>query len=111
LYYDPQYPNGTIRFDAESDLAHDFHLVFEKVLVDVTAKTDTLSLPLGINRALVYNLAVGLSIELKSKLKDDVRVIATQSKAALEKINTRFQINPTKLDCALVIGPDYSFYR
>jgi hypothetical protein len=102
LYYDPQYPNGTIRFNYESDLGHDFHLVSEKALTDVTAKTDTLNLPLGVNRALTYNLAIGLSVELKSKLKDDVRAIAAQSKAALEKINTRFQINPTKLDSALL---------
>jgi hypothetical protein len=102
LYYDPQYPNGTIRFNYESDQAHDFHLVSEKPLTDVTAKTDILNLPLEVNEALVFNLAPRLSGGIKSKISDDVRRIAVESKAVLEKINTRFQINPTKLDNALL---------
>lgn len=111
LYYDPQYPNGTIRFDRESDKAHDFHLVSEKPLVDVIAKTDTLNLPLEVNEMLVFNLAIRLSVGLKSKLSDDTRRVAISSMERLERINTRFQINPTRLDSALVIGADYNSYR
>lgn len=87
LYYDPQYPKGTIRFNREADAAYDFHLISEKPLADVTAKTDTLSLPLGINEALVYNLALRLSIGRNNKLGDDTRRIANDSKRALENLN------------------------
>lgn len=105
LYYDPQYPNGKLRFNYESDLAHDFYLVSEKALADVTALTDTLSLPLGINEALVYNLAIRLSVDLKSKLKDDVRRIAIESKNALERVNYRNKSqNPALIDSGLTVG-------
>lgn len=102
MYYDPQYPNGTIRFNYESDLAHDFYLVSEKPLAEVTAIGDTLSLPLGVNRALVYNLAIDLAGGTKSRISDDVRRIAKESKDALERVNLLNKINPTKLDNALL---------
>lgn len=105
LYYDPQYPNGKIKFDVECEAAYDFHLISEKPLASITAKTDTLSLPLGINQALVYNLAIMLGIDLKSKLKNDVRKIARDSKAALENRNAIEKLSGTvELDSALVRG-------
>jgi len=105
LYYDPQYPKGKIKFDVECDVAYDFHLISEKPLAAVTAKTDTLSLPLGINQTLVYNLAIMLSSDLKSELSDDVRRIALDSKAALENLNAIEKLSgPVELDDALVAG-------
>lgn len=105
LYYDPQYPTGKIRFNYESNLAHDFHLVSEKTLVDVTAKTDTLNLPLEINEALVFNLAIRLSVGLKSRLSNDTRVIAKDSKERLETVNYLNKLqNKTAMDNGLVVG-------
>lgn len=102
LYYDPQYPNGKIKFDVECEDAYDFHLISEKPLAAVTSISDTLSLPLGINQVLVYNLAIMLSIDLKTKLSNDVRNIARNSKAALENRNAIEKLSgPVLLDRAL----------
>lgn len=103
LYYDPQYPTGKIKFSDACDTAYDFHMQSEKALTDVTAKTDTLSLPLAINETLVYNLALRLGNELKSKLSDDVRRIAIESKRALEDYNAIEKLADTvSLDNAIV---------
>lgn len=103
LYYDPQYPNGSIKFDAEADTAYDFHIISEKPLIDVTAKTETLSLPLGTNRAIVFNLALELSVGSSNKLSDDTRRIARDSKAALENHNAVEKLlGAVSLDNAIV---------
>lgn len=112
LYYDPQYPIGKIRFNYESNLAHDFHLVSQKILVDVTAKTETLDLPLEINEALVFNLAIRLSVGLKSKLSSDTRVIAKESKERLEVVNSLNKLqNKTSVDNGLIARAYSGIYR
>lgn len=105
LYYDPQYPKGTIKFNREANGALDFHLVSEKALTDVTAITDTLSLPLEMNEPLVYNLAIRLAPQKKIKLESTVFVIANDSKDTLKRINSiEKQGDLVTLDRALLIS-------
>ncbi|MBC8555622.1 MAG: hypothetical protein H8D23_38915 [Candidatus Brocadiales bacterium] len=112
LYYDPQYPNGKIRFNYECEEAYDFHLISEKPLAEVTAITDTLSLPLGINRALVYNLTIGLADGLKNRISDDVRRIAKESKEIFEEYNSIEKLEgPVGLDCAITRDSNYRYGR
>lgn len=87
LYYDPQYPNAKIKFDTECDTTHDFYMVSEKALTDVAAVSDTLSLPLEINEALVFNLALRLKDPHSNDLSNDVRKIAHDSKEIVERMN------------------------
>lgn len=110
LYYDPQYPNGKIKFNAECDATYDFHLISEKALAEVTAITDTLSLPLGINRALVYNLAIGLAGGLRNRISDDVRRIAKESKEIFENYNSIEKLEgPVHLDSAVTRNSNYRY--
>ncbi len=105
LYYDPQYPNAKIKFDTECDTAHAFYLTSEKPLAEVTAISDTFSLPNEINEALVFNLALRLKDQHSNKLSNDMRQIAHDSKAALETLNSREKLlGPVSLDSALVSG-------
>ena len=108
LYYDPQYPNGKIKFNVECEDAYDFHLISEKPLAAVTAITDTLSLPLGINQVLVYNLALLLGIDLKTKAGQKVAMIADRSKTALENRNAIEKLSgPVRLDRAITRNDKY----
>lgn len=103
VYYDPQYPNGTLKFNVECDAAYDFHLISEKPLANVSALTDTLNLPLGINQTLVYNLAIMLSIGLNNEIGDDARRIAIESKDSLESRNAIEKLlGEVRLDNAIV---------
>lgn len=109
LYYDPQYPNGTIRFDVEADSAYDFHLVSEKPFVSPTATTTTFSLPQEVNMALIYNLAVILSHDTDNQLSPDVIAVAIQSKDNLEHYNAINKLNDAvTLDRA--ISPRGGYY-
>lgn len=105
LYYDPQYPKGEIKFDYEANVAYDFHMVSEKPLVDVAAITDTLSLPLGMNEVLVFNLAIRLAPHNNIKLKPQVFAIAKSSKETLENYNARDKLRDTSsIDRGLTYG-------
>lgn len=109
LYYDPQYPLGNIKFDYEADEAYDFHLISEKPLLDVAAITDTLSLPLEMNEALVYNLAIRLASQKKIKLEPHVFALAKSSKMTLERINSVDKLSDSvPLDNAILSKRGYS---
>lgn len=101
FWYDPQYPNGSIKFDVEASKAYAFHIISEKPLAAVTAITDTLSLPLGMNRTLVYNLALGLSAELDVEVSKETTAIAVETKNALEQVNLKARRNQSQVDSAL----------
>jgi len=101
FWYDPQYPNAKIKFNYESDKAHALHIISEKPFTRVTAKTETLSLPLGMNRTLVYNLSLGLAGELDTEVSKETLAIATETKNALEQHNLKSQINQSDIDPGL----------
>ncbi len=102
FYYDPQYPLGRIRFNYEPDSAYDFHMTSEKPFVSPSALTDTFSIPLEVNRAIIYNLAIELAPDYDNKLPPDVYGIAADSKMTLENYNTVDKLSDSvRLDSAI----------
>lgn len=105
LYYDPQYPNGTIKFNFEADSAYDFHIVSEKPLTNPTATSTTFSIPLYINRALIYNLAIELAPDADNQLPTEVFMIAGRSLDILERMHSVDKlIDKVSLDNTIVIN-------
>ena len=102
LYYDPQYPKGTIQFDFEPDVAYALTLVSEKVLVQPASGATTFSLPLEYNEAIIYNLAIRLSIDEDMQLPREVFAIAELAKDNLERQNATDKLSdPVVLDSAV----------
>lgn len=108
LWYDPQYPNGTIRFDAEADVAYDFHIITTKPFDEINtiaALTDTFSLPEELNEAMVYNLALRLASNKNNALSEDDRRIARESLNIVEERNAVDRLTqPNRLDVGLTYG-------
>jgi hypothetical protein len=105
LYYDPQYPNGKIKFNYEADAAYDFHMVSEKPLVELAALATTISLSREMNEMLIYNLAIRLAPDKNIDLKPQVYIIAEQSMDRLQKLNAIDKLSdPVRLDNAIVYG-------
>lgn len=63
LYYDPQYPNGTIYFDYTTDAAYTLYLESLKPVNQFTTLATTLDMPGEYAKAIKYLLADELSIE------------------------------------------------
>jgi hypothetical protein len=86
LYFDISLPLATIYFDYKPDITYDFHLKSLKQLQTFAAITDTVSLPLGYQRAIESNLAMELAPGLTSVSPETAR-IAKESKAAVRTLN------------------------
>jgi hypothetical protein len=105
LYYDPQYPLANIKFDYEADKAYDFHLISEKPLTNPSALGTTFSIPLEVNRALIYNLAVELAPDNDNQLPREVFATAVTSLETLENNNSNEQLSSgVSLDRAITYG-------
>lgn len=89
IYYVPGYPLGLVYLDVASDKA--YTLVFDvlKELTNPTAITDSVSFPEGYLRAIRFNLAVELAAEYSIPVKNEVAMIARESKKAIERSNLR----------------------
>lgn len=86
LYFDVNVPLGTIYFDYKPDVAYDFHLKSWQQLQTFAAIGDTVTLPIGYQRAIESNLAIELAPGLTSVSPETVR-IAKESKAAIRVNN------------------------
>jgi hypothetical protein len=86
LYYNVAVPLSTIIFDYLPDIAYSFHLKSWKQLQSFAAIGDTVSLPLGYQRAIESNLAIELSPGFISASPELVKV-AKESKAAVRSLN------------------------
>lgn len=82
LYYDVSVPLGTIYFDYKPDVAYDFHLKSWRQLQSFAAIGDTVTLPIGYQRAIESNLAIELAPGLTSVSPETIK-IAKESKAAI----------------------------
>ena len=88
LYYDPQYPNGKIKFNYEADTTYAFHLISQKPLTNPSLVTTTFSIPLEYNRAIVYNLAIELAANTVNSLHTSVYTIAEESLDIIRNTNS-----------------------
>lgn len=103
LYYDPQYPNGKIKFNYEADTTYAFHLISQKAMTNPALVSTTFSLPLEYNRAMVYNLAVELATNTVNSLHSAVYLIAEESLNTIKLTNSIDILNDkVYLDNALI---------
>lgn len=86
LYFDISVPLATIYFDYSPDVAYSFHLKSWKQLQSFAAIGDSVSLPLGYQRAIESNLAIELAPGL-TNVSPEVMKIAKESKAAIRALN------------------------
>lgn len=88
VYYSPSMATGTLYAYPVPSANLDFYVNSWKQLQSFTALTDSVSLPPGYERAIVYNFAVELDGEYPDlPLPDSVVKIATESKAAIKDLN------------------------
>jgi hypothetical protein len=88
LYYDPQYPLGKIYFNLLPEDAETLHLITEKHLASFTSlSAEITSLPAFYEEALIYNLAVRISLEEDTVVSPATVQIANTSKNTLENLN------------------------
>lgn len=87
LYFDPQYPLAYVRLLYAPNAAYTLYLNSWKQLQRFADGTTELSLPPGYERMIVYNLAIELNAEYGSTIAPEVVAIATQSRAAIKRVN------------------------
>jgi len=108
IYYEPDYPLGKIYLYPVPSVATSITLYSRKALTEFANLTDTVSLPVGYERALKFNLALELAPEYQASASNDVIDIARKSKKILKRVN---QSIPT---CQLeVVGGNgrFNIYR
>ena len=94
LWYDKQYPLGKIWFNCPPDSAYTLVLSSTKVLnsVDLSANPETdLSFGPGYERAMIYNLAVEMSDDLRKTPNQTTLAIADASFKAIKAANTKIE--------------------
>ncbi len=111
VYYDPQYPNGKLKFNYEANGSLAFHLTSEKILTNPTDTSDMFSFPLEYNHPMVYNLALHLTSDKNTKIHPNVALQAERGLEALKDYNSRDKLNsPVKLESAIVYGSGRGSY-
>lgn len=80
-------PTGTLYVHPVPNAASVLHLMTWTILAEFTAVTDTLALPPGFRKALASNLALELAPEYETQASQEVIKMATDSKAAIKRIN------------------------
>lgn len=92
LYYDPQYPLGTIYFDSRPDTAEIAYISSLKPISDITTTNLDVALvvPPEYKRMLRYNLAIDLAPEYNNiKIPEFVTNTAKESKEAIQRLNSQ----------------------
>jgi hypothetical protein len=88
LYWDPQYPWGILYLNVVPDKAYTIYLVKEQYLNSFTSLSEEItSLPAFYEEALIYNLAVRISLEEDTVVSAATVQIANTSKNTLENLN------------------------
>lgn len=108
LYYDGNYPLGTIRLYPIPAAADTLRLFSQKPLTNVSALSDVLAMPPGYERTLRYNLAVEIAPEYGKSASTDVKDIAFESKNAVMAQNQYNDKNNMRVDSALLATGAYN---
>lgn len=88
LNYSNEFPAGKIRLYPVPSAAYSLTILSEKPLVTL-ALTDTLALPAGWERALIYNLAVEIAPEYGVQIDPLILQIARESKGLISLSSSR----------------------
>ncbi len=86
VWYNPTMPLGTINVYPVPSVANTLHLVLRSPLTTV-ALADTVSLPPGWEKAIAFNLAIDLAPEFEATVSREVAKGASDSMAAIKRIN------------------------
>lgn len=88
VYLEGTYPLDTINVYPKPAAADQLVIYSMKPLVSFASVNDQITLPVGYDRALKYNLAVELAAEYGKQLPQEVVVIASESKSEIEALNS-----------------------
>lgn len=88
LLYRGAMPNGELTLYPIPSAVHTLYLVTWTAL-ETIGLADTVSLPPGYERALVYNLAIDLAPEYEKEVPQAVAMIASDSLASIKRANQR----------------------
>ncbi len=105
LYYNTTAPLGTITLWPTPSAAEELVLYSWKPLTEFASVATTVSLPPGYNQAIDTNLAVVLAPEYGKPVSADLARLATESKAAIKRMN----IKPHLLSVDLALRSTGSF--
>jgi len=87
VYFDGGYPLATMIFWPVPDSSYTLNLYSKKPLSNLSALTDTVNLPQGYERAIIYNLAVEIAPEYGKEASVSVQRTARSALRALESLN------------------------
>ena len=103
VWYDPQYPLGTLTFYYVPDKAYIFHLVSEKPFAEIASLTTTINLPPVYKSFLKWNTAYALGADYpgQAALPNFAMVakMATRSLSIVQRINAANRVEQVQLDC------------
>ena len=105
IYYEPDYPNGTIYLYPVPNGSSTLHVMTWTPLTAFVALTDVISLPPGYEDALAFNLSVMIAPEYEiGKAPDVIVEMARTTKANIKRVNAR----PVKAytELSALIGSD-----
>ena len=106
VWYDPQYPLGTLTFYYVPDRAYLFHLVSEKPFAEITALNMLINLPPVYKSFLKWNTAYALGADYPGQTGQPnfamVARMATRSLSIVQRINAANRVEQAQLDCPRV---------
>jgi hypothetical protein len=95
VYINYSYPLATLEFYPVPSVAYGLVIYSWKTLSRITGLDTTISLPPGYEEALIYNGSIRLAPEYGKTVSQEVAMVATDSKAAIKRIN----FEPAYLRC------------
>lgn len=102
FYYNNNFTLGTIKFYPKPTAVTTVTMFTRKPIDSIASASDTLSLPTGYRRALVFNLAVELAPNYEKEAKPTVMSIANESKSNLFSYNARNRKTRSQTSSALL---------
>lgn len=108
--FDGNYPTSTIFLHPVGDASYTLTLYSYKPITQFADLTTNYDLPEGVERALVYNLAVELAPEYEREPSPSVMRMAITSKRAMASQNQKYNYPTSSLDDALTFGENYNIY-
>jgi hypothetical protein len=94
LFYNPTYPNGTIKLNSYLTAAACLELFAWTVLSSFSSLADTVSFPPGYYNLLMYKLAIRCSVPFDEEIKPATLLEANKAEARILSINSQ---NPPRM--------------
>lgn len=98
MYFDGDYPTANIFLYPVPSQSATLHIYSKKPLTNFSSLDDVLSVPVGYERAFIYNLAIEIAPEYGKQAAQTVMMIAGESKKAIESANS--------LNDSVILGVD-----